>query len=196
MKLNFKGFFKAAGLFPLALMLSGCISYALVSHTAKGSSGKYQSQSDTITGLSQAKDSNGTKGYVFVGESLDYLITDGADDIVKMLNDPALNRHNIQVADDARFVLNAGKKKFTGTISLYYCTRSLENLKGTIHEKNKNMDYSKVMAFYHPFKVRFYEYYSPRGIPDGVSAALLPVTVTLDIITAPLQFLVVYAVNQ
>ncbi len=102
MKLNFKGFFKAAGLFPLALMLSGCISYALVSHTAKGSSGKYQSQSDTITGLSQAKDSNGTKGYVFVGESLDYLITDGADDIVKMLNDPALNRHNIQVADDAR----------------------------------------------------------------------------------------------
>lgn len=120
MKLNFKGFFKAAGLFPLALMLSGCISYALVSHTAKGSSGKYQSQSDTITGLSQAKDSNGTKGYVFVGESLDYLITDGADDIVKMLNDPALNRHNIQVADDARFVLNAGKKKFTGTISLYY----------------------------------------------------------------------------
>ncbi len=40
MKLNFKGFFKAAGLFPLALMLSGCISYALVSHTAKGSSGE------------------------------------------------------------------------------------------------------------------------------------------------------------
>ncbi|MES1882140.1 hypothetical protein ABUU07_00145, partial [Escherichia coli] len=39
MKLNFKGFFKAAGLFPLALMLSGCISYALVSNTAKGSSG-------------------------------------------------------------------------------------------------------------------------------------------------------------
>lgn len=68
MNLNFKRFFKAAGLFPLALMLSGCISYALVSHTAKGTSGKYQSQSDTITGLSQAKDSNGTKGYVFVGE--------------------------------------------------------------------------------------------------------------------------------
>ncbi len=43
-------------------------------------------------GLSLAKDSNGTKGYVFVGESLDYLITDGADDMVKMLNDPALNR--------------------------------------------------------------------------------------------------------
>ena len=92
MKLNFKGFFKAAGLFPLALMLSGCISYALVSHTAKGSSGKYQSQSDTITGLSQAKDSNGTKGYVFVGESLDYLITDGADDIVKWIC-PYISRH-------------------------------------------------------------------------------------------------------
>lgn len=95
MKLNLKGFFKAASLFPLALMLSGCISYAVFCLKKKGTSGKYQSQSDTITGLSQAKDSNGTKGYVFVGESLDYLITDGADDIVKMLNDPELNRHNI-----------------------------------------------------------------------------------------------------
>ncbi|MBB6976833.1 hypothetical protein HEN91_007550, partial [Escherichia coli] len=75
-------------------------------------------------------------------------------------------------------------------------TKSVSWQHHPIHEKNKNMDYSKVMAFYHPFKVRFYEYYSPRGIPDGVSAALLPVTVTLDIITAPLQFLVVYAVNQ
>ena len=62
----------------------------LGSHTASRSSGKYQSQSDTITGLSQAKDSNGTKSYVFVGESLDYLITDGGDDIVKMLNDQHL----------------------------------------------------------------------------------------------------------
>lgn len=177
-------------------MLSGCISYALVSHTAKGSSGKYQSQSDTITGLSQAKDSNGTKGYVFVGESLDYLITDGADDIVKMLNDPALNR-----TISLYYYWNNEEEKALAThygfaCGVQHCTRSLENLKGTIHEKNKNMDYSKVMAFYHPFKVRFYEYYSPRGIPDGVSAALLPVTVTLDIITAPLQFLVVYAVNQ
>ena len=72
MKLNFKGFLRlpvystGADAFRLYLVCSGF-------HTAKGSSGKYQSQSDTITGLSQAKDSNGTKGYVFVGESLDYL---------------------------------------------------------------------------------------------------------------------------
>lgn len=55
MKLNFKGFFKAAGLFPLALMLSGCISYALVSHTAKGSSGKYQSSQTPSLGYRRQK---------------------------------------------------------------------------------------------------------------------------------------------
>ncbi|HFV6002995.1 TPA: hypothetical protein ACH9VX_003334, partial [Escherichia coli] len=113
MKLNFKGFFKAASLFPLALMLSGCISYALVSNTGNKTSGTYKYQSDTITGLSLAKDSNGTKGYVFVGESLDYLITDGGDDVVVMLNDPAINRHNIQTANDAIFVIESGKKEFT-----------------------------------------------------------------------------------
>ncbi len=59
MKLNFKGFFKAAGLFPLALMLSGCISYAVVCLTAKSWSGKNKSQSDNNTELSLAKESNG-----------------------------------------------------------------------------------------------------------------------------------------
>ncbi|STJ05094.1 putative lipoprotein [Escherichia coli] len=33
MKLNFKGFFKAAGLFPLALMLSGCMDLPLYFQT-------------------------------------------------------------------------------------------------------------------------------------------------------------------
>ncbi|HFV4681241.1 TPA: hypothetical protein ACH9N7_002814 [Escherichia coli] len=218
MKLNFKGFFKASSLFPLALMLSGCISYALVSNTGNKTSGTYKYQSDTITGLSLAKDSNGTKGYVFVGESLDYLITDGGDDVVVMLNDPAINRHNIQTANDAIFVIESGKKEFTGKISLYYnwtteedkalvihygfacgvqnCTWTLENLKGTIHEKNKKMDYSNVMAFYHPFKVGFYKRYSSGGIPKGAVNALLPVTLTLDIITSPLQLIAASAVSK
>lgn len=218
MLLNFKGFFKLFGLFSLTLMLSGCLSYALVSNTGKRTSGTYQYQSDTITGLSQAKDSNGTKGYVFVGESLDYLMTDGVEDIVFMLNDPAINRHNIQVANDARFEIESGKKKFTGTISLYYnwttdedkarateysfacgvqnCTRTLENLKGTIHEKNKKMDYSNVMAFYQPFKVRFYKRSSSGGIPEGAVNALLPVTLTLDLITSPLQLIAASTVSN
>ncbi len=218
MKLNCKGLFKFFGLFSLALMLSGCLSYALVSNTGKRTSGTYQYQSDTIRGLSLAKDSNGTKGYVFVGESLDYLITDGGDDVVVMLNDPAINRHNIHTADDAIFVIESGEKKFTGKISLYYnwtteeekalaihygfacgvqnCTWTLENLKGTIHEKNKKMNYSNVMAFYHPFKVVFYKRYSSGGIPKGAVNALLPVTLTLDIITSPLQLIVASSVSK
>ncbi|HAL9708460.1 TPA: hypothetical protein H7W01_005196, partial [Escherichia coli] len=186
--------------------------------TGNKTSGTYKYQSDTITGLSLAKDSNGTKGYVFVGESLDYLITDGGDDVVVMLNDPAINRHNIQTANDAIFVIESGKKEFTGKISLYYnwtteedkalvihygfacgvqnCTWTLENLKGTIHEKNKKMDYSNVMAFYHPFKVGFYKRYSSGGIPKGAVNALLPVTLTLDIITSPLQLIAASAVSK
>ncbi|MDO7969573.1 hypothetical protein EXW06_16115, partial [Enterococcus faecium] len=35
MKLNFKGFFKAAGLFPLARMPSGCSSYAVFCQNTK-----------------------------------------------------------------------------------------------------------------------------------------------------------------
>ncbi|MCU7310150.1 hypothetical protein N6N71_16280 [Escherichia albertii] len=218
MLLNFNGLLKSASLFLLTLMLSGCISFALVSNAGKRTSGTYKYQSDTITGLSLAKDSNGTKGYVFVGESLDYLITDGGDDVVVMLNDPAINRHNIQVANDAIFVIESGKKKFTGKISLYYnwateedkalaihygfacgvqnCTWTLENMKGSIHEKNKKMDYSKVMAFYHPFKVGFYKRYSSGGIPDGAVNTLLPVTLTLDVITSPLQLIVASAMSK
>lgn len=41
MKLNFKGFFKVVGLFLLALMFLGCISYVLVFYIVKGSLGKY-----------------------------------------------------------------------------------------------------------------------------------------------------------
>ncbi|MEQ1995208.1 hypothetical protein ABL945_18805, partial [Escherichia albertii] len=89
MLLNFNGLLKSASLFLLTLMLSGCISFALVSNAGKRTSGTYKYQSDTITGLSLAKDSNGTKGYVFVGESLDYLITDGGDDWIC----PYISRH-------------------------------------------------------------------------------------------------------
>lgn len=74
MKLNLKGFFKAASLCSLAFALTGCITWGLVSNTASRPHAE-QWRSDTIKGLSLAEDSNGTKGYVFVGESLDYLLT-------------------------------------------------------------------------------------------------------------------------
>ena len=73
MKLNFKGFFKAAGLCPLALALpavSRVLWFPIPQRVVQESINGGQTPSQ---GLSLAKDSNGTKGYVFVGESLDYL---------------------------------------------------------------------------------------------------------------------------
>lgn len=109
MKLNFKGFFKAAGLCSLAFALTGCITWGLVSNTASRPHAE-QWRSDTIKGLSLAEDSNGTKGYVFVGESLDYLLTTGGDEVVNMLNDPAIHGERITVSDNAKFILSSSNK--------------------------------------------------------------------------------------
>ncbi len=40
----------------------------------------------------------------FVGESLDYLLTTGGDEVVKMLNDPAIHGERITVSDNAKFI--------------------------------------------------------------------------------------------
>lgn len=66
----------------------------------------------------------------------------------------------------------------------------LDGLKGSIHQKNKKADYSNVMVFHQPFTVGFYEYKATDGVPHGLVNALLPVTLTLDIVTSPLQFLI------
>ena len=119
MKLNFKGFFKAAGLCSLAFALTGCITAGLVFNTASPPHAE-QWRSDTLKGLSLAEDSNGTKGYVFVGESLDYLLTTGGGEVVKMLNDPAIHGERITVSDNAKFILSSSNKNFSGAITLYY----------------------------------------------------------------------------
>ncbi|EMM7648950.1 hypothetical protein RL847_001927 [Escherichia coli] len=211
MKLNLKGFFKAASLCSLAFALTGCITAGLVFNTASPPHAE-QWRSDTIKGLSLAEDSNGTKGYVFVGESLDYLLTTGGDEVVNMLNDPAIHGERITVSDNAKFILSSSNKNFSGAITLYYdwnneednalatqygficdtrrCTWMLDGLKGSIHQKNKKADYSNVMVFHQPFTVGFYEYKATDGVPRGLVNALLPVTLTLDIVTSPLQFLI------
>lgn len=161
MKLNLKGFFKAASLCSLAFALTGCITWGLVSNTASRPHAE-QWRSDTIKGLSLAEDSNGTKSYVFVGESLDYLLTTGGDEVVNMLNDPAIHGERITVSDNAKFILSSSNKNFSGAITLYYdwnneedkalatqygficdtrrCTWMLDGLKGSIHQKNKKAD--------------------------------------------------------
>ncbi|MDU4000101.1 MAG: hypothetical protein E7H25_21845 [Escherichia coli] len=188
MKLNFKGFFKAAGLCSLAFALTGCITWGLVSNTASRPHAE-QWRSDTIKGLSLAEDSNGT-----------------------MLNDPAIHGERITVSDNAKFILSSSNKNFSGAITLYYdwnneedkalatqygficdtrrCTWMLDGLTGSIHQKNKKADYSNVMVFHQPFTVGFYEYKATDGVPRGLVNALLPVTLTLDIVTSPLQFLI------
>lgn len=214
MQMRTNGVVKFISAGAVALSLSGCISYAMVSNTSSGHSVQKEWRSDTINGLSLAADSNGTKGYVFIGESLDYLLTKGGDDVVKLLNDPGINRQSLAVEGDTQFIIQSGHKEFFGRLALSYtwqnanekermahygfncieqrCTLTVDGLEGTIHKKNSKVDYSKMMAFYHPFKVGFYEYKSSGGIPQGVSTALLPITITLDIVTSPLQFAALY----
>lgn len=40
------------------------------------------------------------------------------------------------------------------------------------------------MVFHQPFTVGFYEYKATDGVPHGLVNALLPVTLTLDIVTS------------
>ncbi|QTA13184.1 hypothetical protein FYK20_20755 [Escherichia albertii] len=67
---------------------------------------------------------------------------------------------------------------------------------GCLEIQGASLDYSNVMAFYHPFKVGFYKRYSSGGIPDGAVNTLLPVTLTLDVITSPLQLIVASAMSK
>ncbi len=129
-----------------------------------------------------------------------------------MLNDPAIHGERITVSDNAKFILSSSDTNFSGSITLYYdwdnqedkalatqygficntqrCTWALDGLKGSIHLKNKKADYSNVMVFHQPFTVGFYKYKATDGVPRGLANALLPVTLTLDIVTSPLQFLI------
>lgn len=45
-----------------------------------------------------------------------------------------------------------------------------------------------MLTFYHPFTVGFYEYKTSH-IPEFVTNGLLPITITLDVVTSPLQIL-------
>lgn len=158
MKLNLKGFFQGCQFVFFGICVDRMYHLGIGFNTASRPHAE-QWRSDTIKGLSLAEDSNGTKGYVFVGESLDYLLTTGGDEVVKMLNDPAIHGERITVSDNAKFILSSSNKNFSGAITLYYdwnneedkalatqygficdtrrCTWMLDGLKGSIHQKNK-----------------------------------------------------------
>lgn len=209
MKINYSWLGKSLVVLSLSIMLSGCLSLVLLknsnSHTTKE-----RWKSDSIIGLSAGKDNDGNEGYVFVGKTFDYLLTSGAESVVKLLQDPKIDRHNLQAVDIAEFIISGNKKKFEGVLTLKYtgetqdvkqvltdygfycteqsCTKKLDNLQGTIHKKNTKQDYSQVLTFYHPFTVGFYEY-KTSGMQEGFTRALLPITMTLDVVTFPLQIL-------
>ncbi|MEQ5393486.1 hypothetical protein ABN236_15565 [Proteus sp. fly-1013] len=194
-------------------ILSGCFSFGLLYTT--GRDPEYQKSnwgSDTIIALSLANDINGNTGWVFVGENFDYLLSSGVDNMVSMLKDPVIFRDRIIVEQQAQFVIDPKRKEFSGRMELnYHCTEEkdkmaiikygfscndntkmcsilIQNLVGTIHKKNKEQDITYLMQFYHPFKVEFYQYkqnfFGPRS-----ARVLLPVTLALDIVTSPLQYL-------
>jgi len=209
MSVNYKWLAKVLVVPSLCLTLTGCFTMMLGINSEPTSKLK-QWKSDIITAVSLAQDNEGNKGYVFVGKTFDYLLTDGGDNVVKLLKDPRIDRHNLSVVDMTKFIIEGGKKQFNGDLTLKFqwkteeakqiaisygfycygerCLHTLSGLKGTIHKKNKKQDYSQVLEFYHPFNVEFYAY-KTSGIPRGVAKVLAPVAVTLDIVTSPLQLL-------
>lgn len=204
----------------LIFMLSGCGTVMLHEKIDSEEHNSHQFSTDKIIGLSLAQDSNSQKGWVFIGEHFDYLLTSGGDDIAAIINSEELDRHNLTVTYAGHFAISGNKKTFTGEIPLNYhyhtgddakkvreiltakgftcydnkgtdgdCTSFLQNLKGSIHAKNKNQDNSKILMFYKPFEVGFYT-------SSGISASrlLYPVTVAVDAVTLPLQLIGVVVV--
>lgn len=194
-------------------VLSGCLSTSLFFVTEQDR-GTHRSDwgADTITALSLASDSNGNTGWVFVGKHYDYLLTEGGDNAVNILKDPTLFRDKITVKNTAEFIISSEDKKFDGSMELIYhwskskdkfaamdygfscqkneisCSLLINNLVGTIHQKNKEQDVAYLLQFYHPFEVSFYEY-KPDLIAPKAARVLLPVTLAIDVVTLPLQFL-------
>lgn len=210
MRINYNWLAKTLVVLSVGFILSGCFTTMLVKHTDTGRGTLNEWKSDTITGLSQAQDRDGNKGYVFVGNTFDYLLTEGTDNLVKLLNDPKIERRDIEVIGITKFIIKNGRKKFDGQLTLRYmwksedvkktlnsygfvcaddtCLLELSRLSGTVHRKNINRNYSQQLTFYHPFTIGFYEY-KTRGASKGFSEVMTPVTLTLDVITSPLQIL-------
>ena len=178
MNANYARIIKTLLALSLSAMLSGCFSIVLAVNSKPGRQLK-EWKSDTVTGLSLAQDSAGTQGYVFVGKEFDYLLTSGVDNIVSLLKSPDIDRRDLQVSNVAKFIINNDKKQFTGELTLQYrwktqeakqtairygfacsaslCLQKLSDLKGSVHKKNDQQDYSQALVFYHPFKVAFYQ---------------------------------------
>lgn len=196
----------------LVAMLSGCHTWLLSRAVQSNEWQSRQVASDEIRGFSQGIDSNSQKGWVFIGENFDYLLTEGGNKIAELLKDSDIDRHKLSVAGSPYFTISKNKKNFRGALNLVYqyteeddgqktleklqakgfncsankkqCSISFNSLAGSIHQKKENQDSSKILMFYHPFNVTFYANGS-----ISLARGLYPVTIALDAVTLPLQLI-------
>ncbi len=193
----------------ISSMLSGCMTYLLSNSSRNGEEVTKDKYSDTIIGMSLAQSQTGQKGWVLTGKSYDYLLVKGGDKVVDILKDELIIKKNLTVESETRILIDANNKSFTGGILLNYkftgeedktlaenygfkcngsmCSYYISPIGGTIHKKNSIENYkSKMLMFENPFEVKFYESHYSSG---DAKLVFMPVTIALDIVTAPLQLL-------
>ncbi|CNI55581.1 YidX family protein [Yersinia pekkanenii] len=181
--------------------LPGCNTYLLLKSTSGGSSEKKQWSKDNITGFSVS-----TKNEVtFVGKYFDYLIVKGGGEIAQLLNSQDIKPDELGIEGAPKFIIDDTARTFDGKVNVtapvtqknrnllinnysFRCNQDkcskIIDISGTLHEKATDNE----IKFQHPFDVVFYQYQTVSGHP-GVAKALMPVAITLDIITAPVQLL-------
>lgn len=197
----------------LILFTTGCTTSMLNEHIQSTESGRTKYDSDKIVGLALGQDSTHQRGWVFIGEHFDYLLTSGGEGIVELLKSKDIDRQLIEIRNVGQFYISKDHLTFSGDIHLGYNKRDINartqqvlqdngfscdgdeqkpgpcyahfgSLKGSIHQKNKTQNNADIVFFYKPFTVTFY---ADNGL--SASRALYPVTIAIDVVTSPLQLL-------
>lgn len=201
----------ASILFITSLFLGGCNTNELKNSIHDEESYNYSFSSDKIIGLSAGISHEDQKGWVFIGEHFDYLVTTGVNGIVTLLKNKNVDTSRITISPPPKFIIT-DDNDFTGEMTLTYdypehdqalklalissgfncddnarhlqCWSDILHLKGSIHNKNKTEDAGKIIYFHKPFAVTFYK-------KSGYSAkrALYPVAIAADIVTFPIQLI-------
>ena len=199
-------------LFAMVMNVSGCFSWCLSQKIGSGTTTVTEFSSDDIVGFSEGIDSNKNKGWVFVGNNFDYLLTSNGDVIAQLLRDNNIDKTKLSANDNERFVISPDGLYFDGEINLSYdysgdatgtvsdylvkygfkcssdnlCGLKISKLHGSIHKKNPNQNNGNILKFHHPVAIKFYQY---KEISTLGAAVLYPVTVAADIVTSPLQLI-------
>lgn len=170
---------------------------------------------DNVVAIALSKDENKKNEVIFIGERFNYPIKQGGDKIDKMYELKENYLPQLIITDMDRFNIGKTRTDFTADIRFKYgerkidkatenilvknqfdcygfgentgpCYRSVNSLKGTIQKKEKIQGNIVISNFDKPYAVNFYK-------KNGLSAAraLYPLAVVADIVTSPVQLLVV-----